>query len=146
MEDDAHANAETTMRWFKKYPNDSPRLISLSPLRHSDQPDGSILSYYSHRDDTENDCNASFQSLPQTPITVNKRRIPCASPLATATASTPAATSATMVACTTNATPSISSTATNTINIRKSRIGNYFHFFLFEYSNWMRLCTVEQIK
>lgn len=128
------------MRWFKKYSNDSPRLISLSPLRHGDQQDGSILSYYSRRGSTENDCSASLASLPQTPVTVNRRRAPCTPPLATSSA---ASASAEMV-CATNATPSINSTAIiHTINIRKSRIGNYFSSFLIRIFNfrWIRVRT-----
>lgn len=129
-------NDQTTMRWFKKYSNDSPRLISLSPLRHGDQQDGSILSYYSHRDGTENDCNASLTAMPQTPVTVNKRRTTCASPLAT---SSSMAASSTLVNVTTHpTTPSSNATVTasDPANIRKSRIGNYtFHFISFDKSN-----------
>lgn len=33
------------MKWFMKSSNDAPRLISLSPLRHSDQQDGSYYAF-----------------------------------------------------------------------------------------------------
>lgn len=100
------------MRWFRKHTNDSPRLISLSPLRHSDQIDDSILSYYSHRNLNENDTSTS-SSLPQTPIS-NKSRSYC-------TTTPPSSKSSTLSG----------ASCPDTVNLRKSRIGNYcFYIFM----------------
>lgn len=99
------------MRWFKKYSNDSPRLISLSPLRSGDQDDGSILAYYSTRcnNQTDNEINNSNQqstqssSQPQTPI-IGKQSSATTTPTATGS--------------------SLNATTIITMSTRKSRIGN----------------------
>lgn len=118
---------QSIMRWFKKYSNDSPRLISLSPLRHSDQQDGSILSYYSNRSgNNENENIGSSASLPQTPVVVNKNRNGCTTSTLCSTSSATSAAIANTVDL-----PIINSTATNTLNLRKSRIGNYFNLFFY---------------
>lgn len=93
------------MRWFKKYSNDSPRLISLSPLRSGDQEDGSILAYYSNRcnDQTDNEINNQPSSQPQTPI-IGKQRSAAAKSTATGS--------------------SLNASTINAMSTRKSRIGN----------------------
>lgn len=120
------------MKWFRKHTNDSPRLISLSPLRHSDQIDDSILSYYNHRNLNEND-TSSTSSLPQTPVSNKSSRNYCIippSPPPPPLTTIAAAAALPSQSLPTSKSSTLSSTSSNdSVSLRKSRIGNYFPFY-----------------